>query len=160
MAGARFISRGIDDNSNVANFVETEIIVTYEQNLYSFVQIRGSIPIFWEQKQKKLNSIISIKRNEDLTSQAFEGHMKDLVDDFSRIVMINLVKRDNHGEEALTESLIKLLKMYPKREVKHIWFDFHSETHGDNFHKLNNLILEVRNVQTRFGFFVKERFGG
>ena len=29
-AGARFIARGIDDNSNVANFVESEIIVNYE----------------------------------------------------------------------------------------------------------------------------------
>ena len=48
MAGARFISRGIDDNSNVANFVESELIITYEQHLYSFIQIRGSIPLFWE----------------------------------------------------------------------------------------------------------------
>ena len=30
MAGARFISRGIDDNSNVANFVEGEIIISYD----------------------------------------------------------------------------------------------------------------------------------
>lgn len=30
MAGTRFISRGIDDNSNVANFVESEIIITYD----------------------------------------------------------------------------------------------------------------------------------
>jgi hypothetical protein len=27
MAGARFISRGIDDNSNVANFVESELVM-------------------------------------------------------------------------------------------------------------------------------------
>jgi hypothetical protein len=37
MAGARFISRGIDDNSNVANFVESELIITYEKHMYSFV---------------------------------------------------------------------------------------------------------------------------
>ena len=36
-AGTRFLSRGIDDNSNVANFVESEIILTYGQHLYSFV---------------------------------------------------------------------------------------------------------------------------
>ena len=50
MAGARFISRGIDDSSNVANFVESELIVTYEAHLFSLLQIRGSIPLFWEQK--------------------------------------------------------------------------------------------------------------
>ena len=36
MAGARFIVRGIDDNSNVANCVETEMIVIYEDYIYSF----------------------------------------------------------------------------------------------------------------------------
>jgi len=50
MSGTRFLSRGIDDDSNVANFVETEIIVAYNQHFFSFNQIRGSIPLFWEQK--------------------------------------------------------------------------------------------------------------
>jgi len=36
MAGSRFISRGIDDDSNVANFVESEIIITYHKHLFSF----------------------------------------------------------------------------------------------------------------------------
>jgi len=36
MAGARFIVRGIDDNSNVANYVETEMIVIYEDYIYAF----------------------------------------------------------------------------------------------------------------------------
>ena len=37
MAGTRFLSRGIDDNSNVANFLETEIILRYDNKVYSFV---------------------------------------------------------------------------------------------------------------------------
>ena len=37
MSGTRFRSRGIDDDSNVANFVETEIIVAYNQHSFSFV---------------------------------------------------------------------------------------------------------------------------
>ena len=37
MAGARFISRGIDDSSNVANFVESELILTYEAHLFSLL---------------------------------------------------------------------------------------------------------------------------
>lgn len=34
-AGARFIMRGIDDDSNVANFVESELIVAYDEKLFS-----------------------------------------------------------------------------------------------------------------------------
>ena len=36
MAGARFIARVIDNNSNVTNHVETEMIVVYEDYIYSF----------------------------------------------------------------------------------------------------------------------------
>mmetsp|Transcript_12774 Transcript_12774/g.21586 ORF Transcript_12774/g.21586 Transcript_12774/m.21586 type:complete len:331 (-) Transcript_12774:1912-2904(-) len=110
MAGARFISRGIDDNSNVANFVESELILTYERHSYSFVQVRGSIPLFWEQKQKGLNSKISLKRSEHLTKKAFVGHFDDMKRQYKRIVMINLVKEHNLGERALTERLVSMLK--------------------------------------------------
>lgn len=102
MAGARFISRGIDDNSNVANFVESEIIISYDQYLYSFLQIRGSIPLFWEQKQKGLNNIISIKRNEGLTKNVFNGHLQDILDQYTRVIMINLVRKSKPDEDKLT----------------------------------------------------------
>lgn len=45
----RYNMRGIDDDGNVANFVETEQIVTVDKYVLSFVQIRGSVPVFWEQ---------------------------------------------------------------------------------------------------------------
>ena len=48
-AGARYITRGSDPLGNVANFVECEQIVTFGQQLSSFVQIRGSIPLMWSQ---------------------------------------------------------------------------------------------------------------
>ncbi len=47
--GARFLARGIDDHGNVSNFVETEFILRNERFLLSFLQIRGSVPLFWEQ---------------------------------------------------------------------------------------------------------------
>ena len=45
-AGLRYQRRGIDDDANVANFVETETIMRVEreglQNVFSYVQVRGS----------------------------------------------------------------------------------------------------------------------
>lgn len=38
-AGTRFYVRGIDTEGQVANFVETEQIVQYEGNKYSYVQV-------------------------------------------------------------------------------------------------------------------------
>lgn len=60
-AGTRYFRRGIDHEGHVANFNETEQLVLVEgevnhtdsqllgnyANRFSFVQIRGSIPIFW-----------------------------------------------------------------------------------------------------------------
>ena len=47
--GTRFITRGVDDDGHVANFVETEQLILTDSDVSSHVQIRGSIPLFWEQ---------------------------------------------------------------------------------------------------------------
>ena len=73
--------------------------------------------------------------------------------------MINLVRKSKPDEDKLTQSLIRILQMTQLKNVKHIWYDFHGETSGDKFHKLNDLMGEIGNVATKFGCFVKERFG-
>ena len=47
--GTRFNSRGIDFRGNVANFCETEQIVSVNKWCFSYLQIRGSVPLFWKQ---------------------------------------------------------------------------------------------------------------
>lgn len=49
MSGTRFNSRGIDQNFNASNFVETQEIFVCHNYLFSHVSIRGSAPIFWTQ---------------------------------------------------------------------------------------------------------------
>jgi len=63
-AGTRFHQRGIDESGNVANFVETELMVRYNsgETIFSHVQLRGSIPLFWSQKAKS-SSKINFKDN-------------------------------------------------------------------------------------------------
>jgi hypothetical protein len=61
-AGTRYFRRGIDLEGHVANFNETEQILLLEGHptsvpishdnyaaKFSFVQIRGSIPVFWSE---------------------------------------------------------------------------------------------------------------
>lgn len=49
-AGTRFNVRGSDDEGNPANFVETEQILVCMDVKCSYVQLRGSIPLYWTQK--------------------------------------------------------------------------------------------------------------
>jgi len=48
-AGTRYKRRGIDEEGNVANYVETEQILSLRQHQISFTQVRGSVPLFWSQ---------------------------------------------------------------------------------------------------------------
>lgn len=48
-AGPYHFSLGVDKDGNVANYVETEQIVLIKDFLFSFVQIRGSVPLYWSE---------------------------------------------------------------------------------------------------------------
>jgi phosphatidylinositol-bisphosphatase len=48
--------RGVDDNGCVANFVETEQCTVLNEKVSSFIQVRGSVPVFWEQSGIQVSS--------------------------------------------------------------------------------------------------------
>lgn len=41
--------RGTNDEGHVANFVETEQVIFLDNEVTSYLQTRGSVPLFWEQ---------------------------------------------------------------------------------------------------------------
>ena len=56
-AGARFRTRGIDDDGQVANFVESETILALGSVCISYVQVRGSVPLFWQQPSQGIQTL-------------------------------------------------------------------------------------------------------
>ncbi|XP_052831657.1 phosphatidylinositide phosphatase SAC2 isoform X1 [Octopus bimaculoides] len=48
-AGTRSKKRGLEESGACANYVETEQILQFPPHLVSFVQVRGSVPVFWSQ---------------------------------------------------------------------------------------------------------------
>lgn len=132
-AGTRFNCRGINDDGNVANFVETEQLIysndTEEES--SFIQIRGSVPVFFEQTGLQVgNHRIKILRSLEASYPAFERHFKSLIQEYgSKFYVLNLlgIKGD---EEVLTDCYTKLLKcsVYHRSEqLRFFNFDYHSE---------------------------------
>lgn len=108
-AGARFLKRGTNDSGYVANDVETEQIVSdavttsfhapgprlYASPAYtSYVQHRGSIPLFWTQD----NTGVAPKPDIDLSLvdpfySAGAFHFDDLFERYgARIYALNLIK--------------------------------------------------------------------
>lgn len=74
-AGLRYLRRGVDDDGNVANNVETEQILSdssWANRAYSFLQIRGSIPIFFSQSPYSFKPVPQIQQSPEANFAAFQ----------------------------------------------------------------------------------------
>lgn len=107
-AGARFLKRGVNDKGNVANEIETEQIVSdmlissfhdpkygfFNNPRYtSFVQHRGSIPLYWTQDLNKLPKPPIEINLSDPFYQSSSLHFDDLFRRYgSPIIILNLIK--------------------------------------------------------------------
>lgn len=76
--GTRMWRRGADLEGNVANFVESEQILEANGYLASYVQVRGSIPLLWEQIVDLTYKPSFKLINPDDTPSVVEHHFSDL----------------------------------------------------------------------------------
>src|SRR5579871_1171814 len=102
-AGTRFNARGIDDEGNVANFVETETLLATEDWIFSYTQIRGSVPLFWEQTGLQLPgaSKITISRSAEASQPAFNLHFNTLINKYGAVHIVNLLSQSVKQGEAV-----------------------------------------------------------
>lgn len=125
-AGVRYLRRGIDTDGNVANFVETELILTLLGHNLSFVQCRGSVPIFWSQEiNYQLRPPMKIDCSLEESLPYFQKHIKQLLGNYgSPLILINLVDQEGK-EKKLGESYFQHVMELGSEEVQYHPFDFH-----------------------------------
>lgn len=128
-AGTRFNTRGVDDDGNCANFVETEVVFSTDQHCVSYVQVRGSVPLFWEQQGlQTFGQRIQITRP-NASQPAFERHFQQLIEDYNGAVhAINLLGT-KENEAILTAAYNRHLQAARDSlgDVLHITnYDFHN----------------------------------
>ena len=109
-AGTRYLKRGLNEEGRVANFVEVEQII-FSQNskddkalISSFVQIRGSVPLFWTQDPNPLVAKPDILLNtSDINYMATKRHIADLFQQYSLpLIVFNLTKKTDPREQKLS----------------------------------------------------------
>ncbi|VDM55968.1 unnamed protein product [Angiostrongylus costaricensis] len=101
--GTRFNIRGVNSNGCVANFVETEQAIVFDDNDCSFVQIRGSVPLFWEQPGVQVGSHKVKLRAFEASVPAFQRHFSRLISLYGKITIVNLLGR-KEGERILSDA--------------------------------------------------------
>lgn len=168
-AGTRFNSRGIDDDGNVANFVETETVLWHPSGLcFSYVQVRGSVPIFWEQNTGLLpnQQKIQITRSPEATQSAFDKHFEHLELAYGTVHILNLMSAAKPGEVELTTRYQYHIQRSPlnqtigsggiaENRLISSQFDFHAETKGPGGYEAASLVRRL--VQDRadsFAYFL------
>ena len=177
-AGTRYLTRGVDEEGHVSNFNETEQVVIvgpsdgggYSQDtigshraaaekvqILSYVQTRGSVPVFWAEVNN-LSYIPKLQiRGVDTALAASRAHFDEQIRLYGDNYLVNLVNQKGREErvKAAYEEIVKLLVTAPveskkpseksserfreiepaKREQRmdrlhYIYFDFHHECRG------------------------------
>lgn len=149
-AGLRYLRRGIDEAGNVANAVETEQILsspTWDtgRRTYSFLQTRGSIPLFFSQLPYTFKPPPKLLASEEANMAAMRKHFASLSAHYGRLQAISLV--DRHGPEVQIgeayESTVSNLNEaggVGGHPIQFEWFEFHSACRGMKFENVSILV--------------------
>lgn len=149
-AGLRYLRRGVDDEGNVANNVETEQILSSKswsttEKAFSLVQTRGSMPLFFSQSPYSFKPLPVLFGSDATNQTAFRKHFTQLTKRYGRIYAASLV--DKHGTEVgigeKYEHNAKLLNEdggVDGRPIGFEWFDFHGACKGMKFENVSILM--------------------
>lgn len=154
-AGTRFNARGIDDDGNVANFVETETILHTKMWTSSFCQVRGSVPLFWEQTSAGFmgQHKVEVTRSPTATQAAFEKHFANLLEKYGGNVHIVNLLGSATGEAMLTSLYSDALRASDFGDsVRATVFDFHHEV-KNGYEGATTVKPQIRNSANQYGFY-------
>ena len=150
--------RGTNDDGHVANFVETEQIIYLDNEVSSFVQTRGSVPLFWEQPGIQVGSHkIKISRGFESSAPAFDRHLKLLKKRYGKQLIVNLLGSSligsKEGEAMLSQLFQSHLTNSQHMDIPHILFDYHQECRSGNSKNLAKLKEKTAKYLEQFLFF-------
>ncbi|EGO02783.1 hypothetical protein SERLA73DRAFT_102758 [Serpula lacrymans var. lacrymans S7.3] len=163
-AGTRYFRRGIDHDGHVANFNETEQILLVEDqpaalassgdynDKLSFVQIRGSVPVYWaEINTLRYKPDLQVMELQD-TVDAARLHLQEQVSLYGEQRLVNLVNQKGH-EQPVKEAYERTMSQVDLPGVKYQYFDFHNECKHMRWDRISVLIEKLEEDLLKQGYF-------
>ncbi|XP_075103171.1 phosphoinositide phosphatase SAC8 isoform X1 [Nicotiana tabacum] len=149
--GTRMWRRGANLEGDTANFIETEQLLEFEGFRSSFLQVRGSIPLLWEQivdlsYKPRLNIIYHGE-----TPKVVERHFHDLLQRYGDVIAVDLTNK--LGDEGLLSSAYAT-ETQKLSSVRYVSFDFHHCCGGSNFEKIQLLYDQISEDFEKHGYFL------
>lgn len=205
--GTRYFSRGMDEQGHVSNYNETEQIVILndhthgpggfvggssmhtgsvggsagtEPQIMSYVQTRGSVPVYWaEVNTLKYLPKLQI-RGVDTAVEAARKHFDEQIRLYGENYLVNLVNQKGREERVKKayEQMVRILvsspnetstsdrflnekatSISPSRQrqrmdrLHYIYFDFHNETKGLKWHRAQLLLDQLQDGLMKGSYF-------
>lgn len=199
--GTRYFSRGIDEDGHVSNYNETEQVLILndggsgmggfagsgnmqteksEMQIMSYVQTRGSVPVYWAEINTLSYTPKLQIRAIDSAIPAAAAHFNEQIRIYGDNYLVNLVNqkgREQRVKEAY-EQIVDMLVTSPKEtvtgddttdekfhviepssskqafdRVHYIYFDFHSETKGMQLHRAQLLLDRMQDALAAQQYF-------
>ncbi|KAF5298153.1 hypothetical protein FQA39_LY02577 [Lamprigera yunnana] len=157
-AGTRYKRRGVDEDGECANYVETEQIVTYQHHEVSFVQIRGSVPVFWSQPGYKYRPPPRIDKGEEETQSVFAKHFNKELMCYGPICIINLIEQLGK-EKVIWDAYSNHVLQFNSPHITYCTFDFHEYCRGMHFENVSILINSIASIIRDMNYCWRDKQG-
>ena len=159
--GLRYLRRGVDDFGDTANSVETEQILSKaswkpSEKVYSFTQIRGSIPLFFSQSPFSFKPIPVLQHPLETNHEALRLHFSNVVGKYGDAQIVLLVDK-NGGEAEIGRRYEEHIRQVNAedgvagRKLGFEWFDFHKICRGMKFENVSLLMSSLSERLDAFG---------
>ncbi|KAI3876984.1 hypothetical protein MKX03_024569 [Papaver bracteatum] len=154
--GTRMWRRGANFEGDTANFIETEQLLEFGGFRSSILQVRGSIPLLWEQiVDLSYKPRIKIISHEE-TPKAVERHFNDLKQRYGDVVVLDLT--DKRGDEGqLSAAFASEMQKLP--QFRYVSFDFHHHCGNSNLDNIELLYDQISEDIEKQGYFLVDSEG-
>lgn len=163
-AGTRYLKRGLNEEGRVANDVEEEqIIVDKGGNgpMSSFVQVRGSIPLFWCQEPNPVIPPPAIILNQnDFLREGTRKHIADLFQRYGNpLILISLLRyQKKHKENAIAQEYMRCITylnehLPEKYKLRFYPFDIKTEEKSSRTNMMNKMYILARGCLDQTSLF-------
>jgi hypothetical protein len=155
----------------VANFVESETTFwSPSGTLFSYAQVRGSVPVFWEQAADLIpgRQKITVTRSPDGTQPAFNKHFEELEQSYGAVHVVNLLSQEKPSEVELSTLYRTGIRHSPLARpaadgssdhvlLRDTHYDFHAETKGPaGYEAARGIRRYIEDSTDAFAYFLAE----
>uniref|UniRef100_A0A493TH74 SAC domain-containing protein n=1 Tax=Anas platyrhynchos platyrhynchos TaxID=8840 RepID=A0A493TH74_ANAPP len=125
-----------------------------DDSVSSFIQIRGSVPLFWEQPGLQVGSHrVRMSRGFEANAPAFDRHFRTLKNLYGKQIIVNLLGA-KEGEHMLSKAFQSHLKASEhSADIKMVNFDYHQMVKGGKAEKLHSVLKPQVQKFLECGFF-------